>query len=106
MDKAYVITYKATDIPACDDDGVISGVFAGLWSPNVYKTDEEAKSALDEIAAEQKAEFEEIYMVEDDLDDLHTTVVVETVDGTTYITVSDDNDIIHELALTIEEINF
>jgi len=63
--KKYLIHFMSIDMPSVDDDGVTNGTNFGVYE-KTFNTKEEAEKGLEKLMAEDKAELEGCYGIDDE----------------------------------------
>ena len=63
--KKYLIHFMSIDMPSVEDDGVTSGTNFGVYE-KTFNSKEEAEKGLEELIADDKANLEDCYGINDD----------------------------------------
>ncbi len=76
--KKYLIHFMSVDMPSVEDDGMSDGTNFGVHK-ETFNTREEAEKGLEKLIAEDKADSEECYGLNDD--DCESNVEIEIENG-------------------------
>lgn len=76
--KKYLIHFMSIDMPSVEDDGMSDGTNFGIYE-KTFNSKEEAEKGLEELMAEDKADLESCYGLDDE--DCDPTVEIEIENG-------------------------